>query len=409
MYNPSASIILFVITLISFWWVFSLKDTFRKFFYLALALFIYIYCGFGVGFSLKSYKEYEIYYSLYVIVLGICLRVFCKNDIKIGISDNINRLSINNALLIFIIYFAMQLVPMAVNGEISLLFHPPSIDLTHITESNQFSKNKLSGVIDSLMTFVTPFFYLSLYKYRDKPLKVILFILVVRYIEYCNNAYIGRGDILGIILFLVVYLYHFFPRIRRIVIVAAIALVPSIIIFFVSFISIRVGDSAETLSLQNSVKLLVESETYYYSFFDYITGEIKYLYNYFIWFVTLPLPGFLKTFSLNVNFNALFTAEVTGINIDEVRSIALPGLVNESLFIFGYYLFFLHAILLALVISVFYNTLKDDDANFFVIVNTMISLCVFLPRGGTSGPYSGTIKLLFVFFLFYIFRFNQQK
>ena len=409
MYNPSASIILFVITLISFWWVFSLKDTFRKLFYLILALFIYLYCGLGVGFSLKSYKEYEIYYSLYVIVLSICLRFFCKNDIKIGISDNINRLSINNATLVFMIYFAMQLVPMAINGEITLLFHPPSADLTHITESNQFSKNKLSGVFDSLMNFVIPFVYLALYKYREKPLKVILFILVVHYIEYCKNAYIGRGDILGILLFLVIYLYHYFPKIRRAVIVVAVTLVPSIVIFFVTYISIRVGDSAETLSFENSFKSLLESETYYYSYFDYITGEVKYLYNYFIWFITLPLPGFLKTFSLNVNFNALFTAQVTGTTIEEVRSIALPGLVNESLFIFGYYLFFLHAILLAFVISVFYNTLKNNNANFFVIVNSMISLCLFLPRGGTSGPYSGAIKLLFVFFLFYIFRFNRHK
>ena len=235
-------------------------------------------------------------------------------------------------------------------------------------------------------------------------MKVILFIFIIYYIGYCGNAYIGRGAILAVLLFIAVYLYHYFPKIRRGVVVTTVSLIPLIVIFFVSYISLRLGLSVDNLSFSDSLNSLVESESYYYSYFDDISGRATYLFNYIVWFITLPLPGFLKVFDINMNFNALFTAHVTGASLSDVESIALPGLVNESIFIFGKYFFFLHAILLAWVISMFYNSLHKSESNFFVILNSMITLCLFLPRGGTSGPYSGVIKILFIFFLFYIFR-----
>lgn len=403
MQYPMASITLLLITLASFWWVFSLKDSLRKFFYLILAVFIYIYCGLGIGYATKSYLDYEVYYSIYVILLSFFLKIFCKSDIKMRIRNNINSFSTRNSTLIFLIYFGMTLIPMISSGEIGLLLNPPSVDLTHITEANDFEKNTFSGIFDSLKNFVVPFVYLALYKYRDRPLIVILFLLLVNYIDYCQNAYIGRGTILAIILYIAIYLYHYFPRIRKGVVISALSSVPIIVIFFVTYLSLRMGLSVDNLSFGDSLQALVESESYYYSFYYDITGEATYLFNYFVWFIMLPLPGFLKVFDINMNFNALFSAHVSGMSLGDIGSITLPGLVNESLFIFGKYLFFMHAILLAWVISVFYNSLKRNEANFFVIIHTMITLCMFLPRGGTSGPYSGAIKILFIFFLFNIF------
>ena len=399
-----ASLMLLLITLACFWWVFSLKDSLRKFFYLILAVFIYIYCGLGVGYATKSYLEYEVYYSVYVILLSLSLKIFCKRDIKMRISNNINLFSTSNSALIFLLYFGMTLIPMVSSGEIGLLLNPPSVDLTHITEANNFEKNTVSGVFDSLKNFVVPLVYLALYKYRGKPLIVILLLFAVYYIDYCQNAYIGRGTILAIILFVAVYLYYYFPRIRKGVVISALSSIPIIVIFFVSYLSLRMGLSVDNLSFNDSLQALVESESYYYSFYYDITGEATYLFNYIVWFITLPLPGFLKVFDINMNFNALFSALVNGVSLGDIESITLPGLVNESIFIFGKYLFFLHAILLAWVISVSYNSLKRNESNFFLIIHSMITLCMFLPRGGTSGPYSGAIKILFIFFLFYIFR-----
>ena len=402
-----ASILLLLISLASFWWIFSLKDTQRKFFYIILVVFIYIYCGLGVGYARKTYFEYEVYYSIYVILLSFFLKLFYKKDIKMSVNSNINSFSTKYSTLIFIVYFGMLLYPLISRGELGLLLNPPSVDLTHLTQANNFERNDVSGIFDSLKNFVVPFVYLALYKYRDKPYIVISFIISVYYIGYCRNAYIGRGAILAVLLLIAVYLYHYFPKIRKGVVVTAASIIPIIVIFFVSYISLRMGASVDNLSFGDSLNSLVESESYYYSYFDDITGNATYLYNYIVWFITLPLPGFLKVFDVNMNFNALFTAHVIGASLGDVESIALPGLVNESIFIFGKYLFFVHAILLAWVISMFYNSLHKNKSNFFVIINTMISLCLFLPRGGTSGPYSGAIKILFIFFLFYIF--SPQK
>lgn len=401
-YNYASLILLFV-TIVSFYWVFSIKDPIRRLFYIVLASFIYIYCGLGVGFARKSYLEYELYYSSYVVILSIFLKIFYKKDIKIKVGDSIKTFSTKYSNYVFFVYFGLSLIPMIISGEIGLLINPPSVDLKHLTEANNFETNNVSGVFESIKNFVVPFFYLSLYKYRNKPRVVIFLVFAIYYIGYCKNAYIGRGAILAVLLFVVLYLYHFFPKIRKGVVIVASSLIPTIIIFFVSFISIRMGLKAEDLSFADSLSSLIESESYYYMYFDYLKGDSSYLYNYIVWFVTLPLPGFLKVFDVNMNFNALFTAHVMGVSLSDVESIALPGLVNESIFIFGSSLFFLHAILLALVISVFYNSLKSNESNFFVIIYSMINLCLFLPRGGTSGPYSGVIKILFIFFLFYIF------
>jgi hypothetical protein len=377
---------------------------------LILALFIYIYCGIGVGYATKHFYEYEIYYSLYVIILSWSLYIFCKKDIKIPISENINIFSIKYSSAIIIVYILLSVIPLAQSGNIGRLINPPSVDLRSLMESKDFSQNQISNILNSIRVFFYPLFLLSLYRYVKQPIKLIAIFMFTCYIDYCQSAYIGRGTMLLYFAFLVLYIYIVFPKTRKTVIVVSLILIPTIVTFFESYLSIRLGGRADKLSFGDSLTALIGGETYYYNYFDVLTGGAPYLINYLIWLITLPLPGFLKPIDLNFNFNALFTLQVLGQgSLSDITSISLPGLVNESIFIFGKYLFFVHAIIFAFIISVFYDSLKGNKKNLFPLIYTMFTLSMYTPRGGTSGPYSGAVKILFVFFLFYLFRSKRKK
>lgn len=404
MTDPASAIFLLIITLVSFWWVFKIKDTIRKTVIVLLALFIYIYCGIGVGYADSSYFEYKVYYVLYVIVLSVSMRFFYKQDFKIPVSENINRFTNKYSTVIILLYYIFILLPLVESGKLGLLVRPPAPNLTEHFADVDFSQNKVSGLFDSIKNFIVPLFYLSLTKYIKKPKVLIPLFLFPHYVVYCNAAYMGRGSMAFILIYLFIYFYAFFPEKRKMLTIASLAGIPGIIVFFAAYVFIRQGVQADTTSLVDGFNFLIQSETYYYSWYYDIVGDAKYLINYIVWFITLPLPGFLKPFNMSFGFNALFTMEVEGLyGLSDVTSIALPGLVNESIFIFGHSLFFLHAILFAWVFTITYNSLSKNKDNFLPLLSTMLVLSIQTPRGGTSGPYSDALKLLFTYFIFYLF------
>ena len=402
MVNPLTAIILFCLTFILFKWVFKVSDTLYKLFVILLILFIYLYCGLGVGYAETDFFEYEVCYVLYMLSLSLSLKFFLKRDYMIPLSTNINSFCTRHSTIIICFYFLTILMPLAQSGKLGLLVNPPAPSLIEHFADVDFSKNKVSGAFDSIKNFVVPLFYLALTKYIYRPKILIPLFLFPQYVTYCNASYMGRGSMAFILIYIFIYYYVFFPEKRKLLVTIATTVVPFIIVFFAAYVYIRQGVAVDAGGFMDSLNFLIQSETYYYSWYYDIVGDTKYLLNYIVWFVTLPLPGFLKPFSMSFSFNALFTQEVSGLgSLSDVTSIALPGLVNESIFIFGRTFFFLHAIVMAWVFSITYNTLSKNRNNFLPLLSTMLVLAIQTPRGGTSGPYSDALKLVFTFFLFY--------
>lgn len=404
MENYFAAIRLLLITILSFWWVTTIKDNLRKLFYILLASFIYIYCGLGIGYDRLTHYDYEITYFIYISVLGLSLRFFYKRNVHININNSVNIFSEKFSIVIIIVYFAMLLIPMVQAGIINRLVNPPTVNLIDNFESRDFNVNVLSGIFESLRNFIRPLFLLALYRYVKKPLIALTLYLFTYYIGYCTNEYMGRAEMATIFLNVFLYIFLYFPSKRKLLVGISLALIPVVIIFFAAFVDIRLGHSTDITDISGALNYLLESETNYWHWYNKLTGETLYIINYIVWFITLPLPGFLKPFDLNFNFTVLFTMDVLGFNSpNDVNSIALPGLVNESVFIFGKFFFFIHAIIFAWVFSMVYNSLIINKRNFFPLISCMLILSVQTGRGGSIGPYSEALKLLFVFWLFYIF------
>lgn len=410
MENPSVALFLLAFTVLSFSWVFYVKDTLRKICICLLAVFVYIYCGLGVGYADRSYFEYEVYYCLYVLILSLSIRFFYKRDFKLPVNEGINRFSDKFGGFIIAVYYIIIMMPLIQGGNIGLLVSPPAPNLVEHFSDVDFSENQVSGIFDSIKNFISPLFYLSLTRYIKKPKILIPLLLFPQYVIYCNASYMGRGSMAFFLIFIFIYIYLFFPNKRKTITLAAFAGIPGIIVFFAAYVFIRQGVQADTTSFLDGFNFLIQSETYYYSWYYDIIGDAKYLLNYIVWFITLPLPGFLKPFNMNFSFNALFTMEVMGMgSLTDVKSILLPGLVNESIFIFGRQFFFLHAILFGWVYSFVFNTLSKNIKNILPLLYIMLELSIQCPRGGTSGPYSDALKLLFIYFIFYFFSGSSKK
>ena len=405
MENLSVFFRLLIISIIEFAWVFKLKDKTRKAYYLVLLLFIYVYCGLGLAFDTSDNTTYELYYYMFMGVLSISMYIFYHRDTKIRTNSFINEFCIKNATPIIIIYFFFLLLPLIQDGNFFRLFSPPASSLVDSFSDLDFTENQVSDIGGSLKTFVAPLFFVALYKYVKKPIILIFLYLMTHYIPFCDIAYISRGELAYTLAFILVYLYAFYPNLRKKILLGTAISIPFALIFFYTYAYSRLGSVADNINMGDAVTFLIRTETDYYSYFDTIYKSTEhYSLNYIIWLLTLPLPGFMKAFGLDFNFTALFTVQAVGLgSAADIQSIALPGLVTESVFIFGKYAFFIHPFLFGLFFSVAYNTFVHDRKNFFMFTFVIMNFCVMSGRGGTPGVYSGTIKYLFIFFLFYLF------
>jgi hypothetical protein len=403
-FNTVSFIWLLLATLLPFWWVLKIKDLKYQLLVFFLVVFIYLYCGFGLTFDSESNTNYGIYYTIYMMSLGFSLFHFYKKDVKIPISNNINYFSLKHSLIIILIYSLFYIIPLIQNGHLGRLLSPPTPDISEDFNTYDFSKNQFSNILGTLKNFVAPFFFLALYKYVKKPWKIILIYVILIYISYCETAYAGRSGLAVYGAFIFLVLVKYYPKARKAILFGGCIAVPLIIIFFAAYADIRQGRQSDNNSFNLALEYLYQSELTFYKWFDNVINfKSNYATNYIAWLFTLPLPGFLKPIEMNMNFTAMFTMDVLGLSsASQVDNILLPSLVNESIFIFGKYFFFLHAVILGFIFSITYNSLRKNPANFLVLLSVLLDLCFRAGRAGTIGPYAPIFKLLFVFFLFYL-------
>lgn len=402
MEHPYLALLLLLSTIAIFGWIFWIKEKTLKFFYLIFILFLYIYCGIGICYEVHPNSNYITTYLIYAITLSISFHFFRRIKIKVPSNSNINAFSESMALPIVALYLSLCLIPLTQSGNLGNLVHPPMPDLSAITSERDYTVNALSNIADSFKNFIYVFYFLALFRYVKKPLILSLLLILPMYITYCDSGYAARSGTatqLSLVLFVI---FYFYPKYRKFILTATIIAVPGLVIFLVAYTNIRMGGIVESIGVWDSFQILLESESYYPLWYDSIKDDSVYVGNYLYWLITSPLPGFLKPFDINVNFNALFTADVLGIPLNSVQSISLPGLVNEGVFIFGKHFFFIHAIIFAFIFNLTYNTLKVNVRNCVALFAMMTQFSMLSCRGGTA-VYSIAIKVLLILFLFYVF------
>ena len=142
---------------------------------------------------------------------------------------------------------------------------------------------------------------------------------------------------------------------------------------------------------------------------------------------TNPMNGFvcpiLMTFSIFtkkffyfshlVDFNLNISIAKLLLDVDSsgtVSFVPLTGLVCESVFVFGKYLFFIHAIILAYILNIFANFLTSRDSFKTLLIYAIVFTCLGVSRAGTSGSVSYPFILKTLFYVpLILFIFNLTK
>ncbi len=388
----------------------------KKFFYILFYASVYLYSGLG-GCLTEADARYRLYYYFYIITFtGFSLLFFSLKGMRsFSVPLESRRLESFHAKYakIFIVFYlflgiAELMYPVF---RLSVLIHPPSPDIQNRL-SFYSDAQSYSSFIGTIKNLLSPFFFWSLFKYRLDIKKMGIILLFNMYVSYCSDAYMSRGVML--VTLAVLFFSYFFSiskeRKRRLLIIAGIG-APFLILFFVYYSFTRIGISISDISISDVMGLIIKQEIDSPLLFDrYINESGQLISEYFEWFFLLPFPSPLKMGHGGTLFNELFTNVSLGrYNWETDFSIALPGIVGESIFVFGRY-FYCHAIILSFVLSIVYRFLEREDSFLVLFVYISVKSAQALPRAGTQSLYSYFAKsLLFLAVIVYFIKKNKKK
>lgn len=391
-------------TLIPFYWVFKLKEFNARVYFASIVFFLFIYSGAGVG-LIGVHNSYWIYYLAYTA--SVSIGVFCskwnnKSNVRektsFKLTSLINKYG-NTIIIIFILLnFATLLYP---EFLLHRIINPPRPDLSSnfALKFMDINETFYEKALYYIIQLITPFFFLALFKYRSKLIKFSVLLIIQPYVTYCKDGYIGRGSMILYLFVIVVAMYKYKPKFRKVLIPVVLIFIPSFIIFIVGYASIRLGSDADNIGALSAIEQLVHDETSYPLWFSTIYNNpfnINSFINYIIWFFTLPLPGFLKG---GHSPQGLAISELLlGVGRNQRGFyILLPGIVGESVYHFGKYFFWCHGILMGFLIGKVYKFLNKYKQFSILLIYTTFQVSYMMNRGGTASSYSFILKHLVYF------------
>lgn len=386
-----------------------------------LLLFCFVFLGLysGVGGALKETNpDYIYYYVVYLLILAFTIRHssfyidYSKDSATLTkfVDRNANKFIITYFLLMIVTFFYPEVI-------IKNLVSPPPPMLSGFDfeeEGNNYGGGAISSLIYLLRNFIMPFFYIGLYKYRDKTLKVLAFLLLDLYLVYCKSGYVGRGTLLqtAIICFFVVYYKLGKQARKRLILYVGIAS-PIILYGFYRYSLVRMGTDVSDETISQAVGILFGQEIGYPTHFNYyIKLANHHIGDYITWFLLLPLPGFLKFGLGEYYLNREFSMEVLGLDVsDSSFFILLPGVVGESIYVFGPYLFWAHAIMLGIFVKFVIKTFTSNDTFTYFYYLCIVTFSFMLARAGTISIYPIMMKcfIILIIVLYFVKRSKKKR
>ena len=393
---------------------FFLKNEFERQFLYFGALGVYVWSGIGGSLRIVDWKYLVLFFVFFVLLFGtFTFTVYLLNKLvkPVRFFEGEALLSERfwNGFTIFFLLFS--LFPL-VYPEFHLLrlLRPPSPDIVQMVEDRfRESGDSLPEILfyyASVLMF--PFFLFSLAFLGRRWWLVILCVFFYYYTRYCVDEYLPRHEIGLMLILLLLYFWNMriFPR-HFLAVVCLFAL-PILLFFFNVYTKLRQGVGMEIglnlYGLIESVYVLFYQETFYPIFVDELinTSRTDEIFRYIKWIVSLPIPQNLTEswdyLQINYEFTEFATKRHYGHSITQVF---LPSIFGEAIFIFGNKLFWIHAMVIGLLVGSLCFVLKSDPRLFFLMTFFQLQLLI-MARGGI-----GKLLILIVnyFLLFWPFLF----
>lgn len=416
----STLIFVFLFTFGIFYPIFKIAETsFKKVFIFLFVLSYFIYSGIGIS-ILKDNGQYLFFYVFYTIILALFFYLFRNKTMKISINDVRVEYIIYKFGVYFIVIYNLFFLSLLIFPEFKLLnlFVPPAVDVSSVMEGIQGKKEDVwYTIVTVFLNILVPFYYMSLVRFKKRPL-VLLFLLVLPiYINYCYVAYVARTTMVLTFILFMSLLYYYNEAHRRKIVISSVVFLFFSVSFLTTYQSLRVGLEVTDIPFSDAMDALFRIEctfpTWFHTIYDNSFKNETYIWDYFLWFITQPIPGFLKSWISDFSQNVSIAELLLGVRKDDLTFfVPLTGIVGESVFVFGRYLFFLHAILLSAVLNVFINFLESRNAFKFLMIYSIIFIGLAIGRTGSTGGmvYPYMIKtLVYVPLLLFVLNLKIKK
>jgi hypothetical protein len=289
--------------------------------------------------------------------------------------------------------------------RLHLLLSPPAPDMRlwfngqlKIDRSVDFS------LLHYVTTLSTPFYYVALFSLRRNVVKLIGTILFVDYVRYVDQSYIGRSDIFFDTTFVFIVMWTEHRAIRWILALCAVAAAPVVATGFYAYSMLRLGVGLENIDLTGAASRVIESEFTFLirAGMPLIDSEQHVdLGRYFAWIATLPVPGFLKGGIDVARVNYEMSTIILGRGVsDPGFYVLLPGLLAESIYLFGETFFFVHAVFVGVAAAFFCRLCERAVGLNTLFIYVAILFFYNLNRGGIASLLPSVVNEFLVFYLF---------
>lgn len=307
-------------------------------------------------------------------------------------------------LLYFLLHLAMLFHP---EFKVHLLVSPPPPDLAALFFA-RFTEERdtVVSLISILIVLITPLHYLAIYKFRRRPFVLLLVLLAPLYIIYVRDAYLPRSSVLVALMIYFAMLWTSFPKWRLGLVVSLLAIGPTAAVLSIGYTYVRLGTDAVLLDFGPALVTQFDQEVmlpFYIGVPLVESGRQVDLGHYFVWLLTLPIPGFLKSGLPIILLNYEISEIVLGVQRGTPGFyVVLPGLVAESIFLYGRYFYFIHAFSLGFLIGLFaaiFHRLPMASSLIFFLSTLFFFV---LNRGGIASVAPVLVNGFLLFFLLVI-------
>ena len=300
-------------------------------------------------------NEYIFIYIIFTFSLLFSFLFFYKVFYKIEYSSNLYfgdfveyKITARLSYTIIFVYLFCVFFPLIYPSfNLANLLSPPKIDLRE-TFSRRLDGLD-SGFFISLVSFVKllifPLFLIALQKRYNKISIVFVFMMLIFYVEFVITGYKSRGQLLSA-LFPILALYWYQNPSKRFLITLCITVAaPFTFVLFAFYANFRLqGElSLSDFNIMDSIVDILNSETSFVLTTGIPLIESRQnvdLINYFKWIVTLPFPKFLIGAVSGARLNSEISEIVLGVKEGSSGYyIVLPGIVAESVYVYGMYFF----------------------------------------------------------------------
>lgn len=384
--------------------------------FIAFSVFYFIYNGFGVTYAAGVADSITGKYVAFYLALGLSYALFLKlfltpsRHVRQTIMPYLKRIVENRTLIygIVIAYFATFLFHL-IYPEMKLdriIFPPAPRVADQFAEGLQVSIsgrfNPLTKIVDNIEYLLYPFYLIALYRFRHKPVWLFSVLIIPQYFYYCELSYINRARILEILFMYGAIIWIFNRPWRKYLMIGGLILLPMIPIGLVQYAHIRSERELVEVTVIDAVEFVVYSETIMPTFSKKIYRTDKRINkkNYLIWMFTLPIPkviiGAVPRVTAGGEMSEILLEKKEG---DRGYFVLLAGLLNESVYIYGNKLFFLHAIMIGIILAFAIRLVEYDEFLVPMQLVLLVIFCYVLNRAGIGSLLSQILNRFMSFYL----------